>query len=64
VRLQRDTIDRLQEFRGRHAVVTWDEAIDLLLQQGASETSGGGAPRVEERVFGRMDVGPASREHD
>jgi hypothetical protein len=32
VRLQRETIDRLQAFRGRHAVVTWDEAIDLLLQ--------------------------------
>jgi hypothetical protein len=37
LRLRRDTIDRLQAFRGRHAVVTWDEAIDLLLQQAASE---------------------------
>lgn len=33
LRLQRDTIDRLQAFRGRRAVVTWDEAIDLLLQE-------------------------------
>jgi hypothetical protein len=31
VRLQRETIDRLQAFRGRQAVVTWDEAIDQLL---------------------------------
>jgi|SRR5690349_7491781 len=36
LRLQRDTIDRLQAFRGRQAVVTWDEAIDLLLQASAS----------------------------
>jgi hypothetical protein len=32
IRLQRETIDRLQAFRGRRAVVTWDEAIDELLQ--------------------------------
>jgi hypothetical protein len=32
LRVRRDTIDRLQAFRGRRAVVTWDEAIDLLLQ--------------------------------
>jgi hypothetical protein len=37
VRLSRDTIDRLQQFRGRHAVVTWDEAIDLLLESAASQ---------------------------
>jgi len=37
VRLRRETIDRLQAFRGRHAVVTWDEAIDRLLQQAAAE---------------------------
>jgi len=37
LRLQRGTIDRLQAFRGRHAVVTWDEAIELLLQYAASE---------------------------
>jgi hypothetical protein len=35
--LRRDTIDRLQAFRGRHAVVTWDEAIELLLQDMAAE---------------------------
>jgi len=35
--VRRDTIDRLQAFRGRHAVVTWDEAIDLLLQESAAE---------------------------
>ena len=32
LRLQRDTIDRLQAFRGRQAVVSWDEAIGILLQ--------------------------------
>jgi hypothetical protein len=37
LRLQRDTIDRLQAFRGRQAVVSWDEAIDRLL---ACERSG------------------------
>lgn len=35
--VRRDTIDRLQALRGRHAVVTWDEAIDLLLQESAAE---------------------------
>jgi hypothetical protein len=38
VRLQRDTIDRLQAFRGRHAVVTWDEAIDILLRHAEQES--------------------------
>jgi len=33
LRVQRETIDRLQAFRGQHAVVSWDEAIDLLLQR-------------------------------
>jgi hypothetical protein len=37
LRVRRDTIDCLQAFRGRHAVVTWDEAIELLLQHDASE---------------------------
>jgi len=37
VRLQRETIDRLQAFRGRHAVVTWDEAIHLLLNASEEE---------------------------
>jgi hypothetical protein len=37
LRVQRDTIDRLQEFRGRHALVTWDETIDRLLQQARAE---------------------------
>jgi len=36
LRLQRETIDRLQAFRGRQAVVSWDEAIDLLLQASTS----------------------------
>jgi hypothetical protein len=31
VRLQRETIDRLQAFRGREAVVSWDDAIERLL---------------------------------
>ena len=33
LRLQRETIDRLMTFRGRLAVVTWDEAIDRLLER-------------------------------
>jgi len=37
LRLRQDTIDRLQAFRGRHAAVTWDQAIDLLLQHAVSE---------------------------
>jgi len=36
LRLQRETLDRLQAFRGRQALVTWDEAIDLLLQTAVS----------------------------
>ena len=39
VRLQRETIDRLQAFRGRQAVVTWDEAIDQLLQAASQQTT-------------------------
>ena len=37
LRLRRETIDRLQAFRGRQAVVTWDEAIAQLLERAASE---------------------------
>ncbi|HEY7286885.1 MAG TPA: DUF6084 family protein [Vicinamibacterales bacterium] len=37
IRLQRETIDRLQAFRGRHAVLSWDAAIDRLLQHAAPE---------------------------
>jgi len=37
VRLRRDTIDRLQAFRGQQAVVSWDDAIDRLLQYAGSE---------------------------
>jgi hypothetical protein len=37
VRLQRETLDRLQAFRGRQAVTTWDETIDALLQLAASQ---------------------------
>jgi hypothetical protein len=32
LRLRRETIDRLQTFRGRQAVITWDEAIERLLE--------------------------------
>ena len=37
LRLRRDTIDRLQAFRGRQAVVSWDEAIEQLLQRAEPE---------------------------
>jgi hypothetical protein len=39
VRLDRSTIDQLQAFRGRHALVTWDETIALLLQAAAPQVS-------------------------
>ncbi len=37
LRLQSDTIDRLQAFRGQQAVVSWDDAIGLLLNRGAEK---------------------------
>lgn len=37
IRLNRETIDALQAFRGRCAVVTWDEALARLLQYAAAE---------------------------
>jgi hypothetical protein len=37
IRVQRETLDRLQAFRGRHAIVNWDEAIDRLLQRAPAE---------------------------
>jgi hypothetical protein len=40
LRLQSETIDRLQAFRGRAAVVTWDEAIDQLLERAMSDQPG------------------------
>ena len=41
VRLERETIDRLQAFRGRAALLTWDEAIGRLLESaGAVEAIG------------------------
>lgn len=39
VRLQQDTIDRLQEFRGRWAMTSWDAAIDALLDRARSEAA-------------------------
>lgn len=33
IRLRRDTLDRLQAYRGAQAVITWDEVIDALLAQ-------------------------------
>jgi hypothetical protein len=36
LRLQTETIDRLQAFRGREAVVTWDDAIERLLDRAAA----------------------------
>jgi len=35
MRVRRDTLDRLQAFRGQHALVSWDDAIDRLLQPAA-----------------------------
>lgn len=61
LRLQRDTIDRLQAFRGRHAVVTWDEAIDILLQHapGASPPEAGArAASLRLAQHERAGLGP------
>jgi hypothetical protein len=33
IRLQQETIDRLQAFRARHAVLSWDKALDLILPE-------------------------------
>jgi hypothetical protein len=33
IRLQQETIDRLQAFRGRHAILSWDKAIERILQE-------------------------------
>ncbi len=39
MRLQAETIDRLQAFRGRCAATSWDEAIDRLLASAQPEIS-------------------------
>jgi hypothetical protein len=40
LRLRRDTIDRLQAFRARRAIIEWDDAIDeLLMLQPESQPS-------------------------
>jgi hypothetical protein len=47
IRMRVDTIDRLQAFRGRMAVVTWDEAIECLLShagEAPAQASGGRLP--------------------
>jgi hypothetical protein len=51
LRLQRETIDRLQAFRGRSAVLSWDEAIDALLDAAPGST-GRHAERPESRRAG------------
>ena len=37
IRLQRETLDRLQAFRGRQALVEWDDVVNRLLQQAGME---------------------------
>jgi hypothetical protein len=37
LRVERSTIDRLQTFRGRHALLGWDTAIDALLERAETE---------------------------
>jgi hypothetical protein len=39
LRLRRETIDRLQAFRGRQALLSWDEAIARLLEPAVSRES-------------------------
>jgi len=37
MRVSRETLDRLQAFRGRHAIISWDEAIERLLHTHTAE---------------------------
>ena len=36
LRLRRDTFDALHRFRGREALTTWEETVDLLLLRAAA----------------------------
>ena len=33
IRLRRDSFDALYRFKGRHALLTWDDAIETLLNE-------------------------------
>jgi hypothetical protein len=57
IRLDRATIDRLQAFRGRHAVVTFDEAVELLLQSAAEDEAAGRAPAPVDEATERQRQG-------
>jgi hypothetical protein len=46
IRLSRDTIDRLQVFRGNQAVVGWDEAIERLLGTAGAVRASGSEERL------------------
>jgi hypothetical protein len=37
LRLQRDTLDRLQRFKARRALPTWDDAVEQLLKEAGEE---------------------------
>jgi uncharacterized protein DUF6084 len=37
MRVSRETLDRLQEFRGRNALVSWDDTIDRLLLRASEQ---------------------------
>jgi hypothetical protein len=37
LRLRRESFDALHRFKGRHALTTWDDAVDALLKQAGEE---------------------------
>ena len=37
IRLRRDSFDALHQFKGQHALPTWDDAIDALLERAAEK---------------------------
>ena len=41
IRLDRDVLQQLADYRTRHGLTTWDETVTALLS-GLSEASGGG----------------------
>lgn len=39
LRLQRETIDRLMSFKARRALVSWDQALDILLREAGEKAA-------------------------
>jgi hypothetical protein len=50
VRLRKDAFDRLAAYKSRHALASWDETLDALLERSGDERSARG--RTQEEVPG------------